>query len=80
MVVFDEPTRGIDVGAKDEIYKLIRELATQGVALLVISSDMEEVLRISDRVLVLREGQVTGDLPRSEATEEAILSRAVHHG
>jgi len=80
VVVFDEPTRGIDVGAKDEIYKLIRELAAQGVALLVISSDMEEVLRISDRVLVLRDGAVTGDLPRSEATEEAILSRAVHHG
>ncbi|MFM7319989.1 MAG: sugar ABC transporter ATP-binding protein [Armatimonadota bacterium] len=77
VLIFDEPTRGIDVGAKDEIYKLIRELADKGVAVLVISSDMEEVLRISDRVLVLRDGMVNGDIPQSEATEEAVLRRAV---
>ncbi len=77
VLIFDEPTRGIDVGAKDEIYKLIRELADKGVAVLVISSDMEEVLRISDRVLVLRDGMVNGDIPRSLATEESILRKAV---
>jgi ribose transport system ATP-binding protein len=79
VMIFDEPTRGIDVGAKDEIYKLIRALAAENVAVLVISSDMEEVLRISDRVLVLRNGEVTGSIPRSDATEESILRLAVHH-
>ena len=79
VMIFDEPTRGIDVGAKDEIYRLIRELAASQVAVLVISSDMEEILRISDRVLVLRDGEVTGSILRNEATEEAILRMAVHH-
>ena len=79
VMIFDEPTRGIDVGAKDEIYKLIRALAAENVAVLVISSDMEEVLRISDRVLVLRNGEVTGSIPRCDATEESILRLAVHH-
>jgi ribose transport system ATP-binding protein len=79
VMIFDEPTRGIDVGAKDEIYRLIRALAAENVAVLVISSDMEEVLRISDRVLVLRNGEVTGSIPRSDATEESILRLAVHH-
>jgi ABC-type sugar transport system ATPase subunit len=78
-MIFDEPTRGIDVGAKDEIYKLIRALAAEHVAVLVISSDMEEVLRISDRVLVLRNGEITGSIPRCDATEESILRLAVHH-
>ena len=68
-----------DVGAKDEIYKLIRALAAENVAVLVISSDMEEVLRISDRVMVLRNGEVTGSIPRCDATEESILRLAVHH-
>src|SRR5262245_65690433 len=62
VLIFDEPTRGIDVGAKAEIYDLMRELAKAGVSILMISSDMEEVLHISDRVAVMHEGRLTGIL------------------
>ena len=64
VLIFDEPTRGVDVGAKAEIYALMRELAESGVAILMISSDMEEVLHISDRVAVMHEGVLTGILER----------------
>ena len=77
VILFDEPTRGIDVGAKAEIYQLMRRLAAQGVAILMISSDMEEILGNSDRVAVMHEGRVTGILQRSECTQEAIMSLAV---
>jgi ribose transport system ATP-binding protein len=77
VLIFDEPTRGIDVGAKAEIYKSMRELAANGVAVLVISSDMEEVLWISDRVAVMHEGAITGILERKECSEEAIMRLAV---
>ncbi|MBC7805085.1 MAG: sugar ABC transporter ATP-binding protein [Akkermansiaceae bacterium] len=77
VVIFDEPTRGIDVGAKAEIYVLIRELAKQGVGVLVISSDMEEVLLLSDRVAVMHEGRLTGILDRAECSEEAVMRLAV---
>jgi ribose transport system ATP-binding protein len=77
MLIFDEPTRGIDVGAKAEIYDLMRELALNGVAILMISSDMEEVLNVSDRVAVMHEGKLTGILPREECTEENIMRLAV---
>jgi len=77
LIVFDEPTRGIDVGAKSEIYNIMRSLADQGVAIMMISSDMEEILANSDRVAVMREGRVTGILDRSECTEEAIMRLAV---
>ncbi|HEX5324713.1 MAG TPA: sugar ABC transporter ATP-binding protein [Capsulimonadaceae bacterium] len=76
-LIFDEPTRGIDVGAKAEIYHLMRGLADEGVAILMISSDMEEVLGVSDRVAVMHEGRVTGVLARAECTEEAIMRLAV---
>jgi len=76
-LLFDEPTRGIDVGAKAEIYQLMRQLAGQGVAILMISSDMEEVLGVSDRVAVLHEGRLTGVLLRSECTQENIMRLAV---
>ena len=79
LLIFDEPTRGIDVGAKAEIYDLMRELAKQGVAILMISSDMEEVLNLSDRIAVMHEGSVTGFLSRSEANEEAVMHLAVAH-
>ena len=59
---FDEPTRGIDIGAKSEIYNLIEKLAKQGKAIVVVSSEMPEIIRISDRVLVMREGKITGNL------------------
>ena len=79
VIIFDEPTRGIDVGAKAEIYKLMRELARNGVAIWMISSDMEEVLGISDRIVVMHEGRITGELERDEFGEEAIMHLAVGH-
>ncbi len=77
VLIFDEPTRGIDVGAKAEIYDLMRRLASEGVAILMISSDMEEVLGLSDRVAVMHEGRITGFLPRKDASEESIMELAV---
>ena len=77
VLIFDEPTRGIDVGAKSEIYHLMRELAKEGVAIWMISSDMEEVLGVSDRVAVMHEGSITGVLERAEASEEAVMALAV---
>jgi len=77
LLIFDEPTRGIDVGAKAEIYELMREIAARGVAIIMISSDMEEVLGQSDRIAVMQEGVITGILDRNEATEEAIMNLAV---
>jgi ribose transport system ATP-binding protein len=76
VLLFDEPTRGIDVGAKSEIYALMDELAGEGVAILMISSDLEEVLGMSDRVLVLHQGRLAGELQRSELSEEAIMHLA----
>ena len=80
VLIFDEPTRGIDVGAKAEIYDLMRRLAAEGVAVLMISSDMEEVLGVSDRVAVMHEGRLTGILKRPECTEEAVMRLAVGGG
>ena len=77
VLIFDEPTRGIDVGAKAEIYQLMRQLAQSGVAIIMISSDMEEVLGESDRVAVMHEGAITGILERNECSEEAIMRLAV---
>ena len=77
VIIFDEPTRGIDIGAKSEIYELINQLAADGAVVIVISSDLEEILRISDRVAVLHEGKLTGILPRAECSEEAIMRLAV---
>jgi ribose transport system ATP-binding protein len=79
VIIFDEPTRGIDIGAKSEIYELINQLAADGAAVIVISSDLEEILRISDRVAVMHEGTLTGVLSRAEASEEAIMRLAVGH-
>lgn len=76
VLLLDEPTRGIDIGAKQEIYALMEELAEQGVAILFVSSEMEEVLGMADRVLVMHEGQLTGELSRSEMSEEAIMNLA----
>jgi ribose transport system ATP-binding protein len=77
VLIFDEPTRGIDVGSKAEIYELMRGLAESGVAIIMISSDMEEVLQISDRVAVMHEGRITGVLERDQCTEENIMRLAV---
>ena len=76
VLIFDEPTRGIDVGAKTEIYELIRNLAAKGVSVIVISSEMEEVLGISDRIAVMHEGRLTGILDRPQFSEEAVMRLA----
>lgn len=77
LLILDEPTRGIDVGTKTEIHRLIMELAAQGVGVLFISSELVEVLALADRVIVMYEGHIAGELPRSEATERNVLSYAL---
>jgi ribose transport system ATP-binding protein len=77
VMILDEPTRGIDVGAKAEIYRLMRELAERGTVILMISSDMEEVLNISDRIAVMHEGEITGVLDRADCNEENVMQLAV---
>ena len=76
ILIFDEPTRGIDVGAKNEIYKLMNKLASEGKSIIMISSELPELLRMSDRVVVMCEGRVTGELDISEATQERIMTFA----
>jgi ribose transport system ATP-binding protein len=76
LIILDEPTRGIDVGAKYEIYKLINTLVEEGKAILMISSEMEEVMGMSDRIIVLSEGKIRGELPREQFDQEAIMSYA----
>ncbi|SEJ98267.1 sugar ABC transporter ATP-binding protein [Paraburkholderia diazotrophica] len=76
VLFFDEPTRGIDVGAKSEIYKLLRSLAGQGKAIVMISSELPEILRMSDRIVVMCEGRITGELSASDATQERIMHLA----
>lgn len=76
ILIFDEPTRGIDVGAKNEIYKLMNRLAAEGKAIMMISSEMTEILRMSDRIMVMCEGRKTGELDISEATQEKIMALA----
>jgi len=77
VMILDEPTRGIDVGAKAEIYRLMRKLADSGGVILMISSDMEEVLNVSDRVAVMHEGKITGVLERADCNEENVMNLAV---
>ena len=76
ILIFDEPTRGIDVGAKSEIYKLMHQLADEGKSIIMISSEMPELLRMSDRILVMCEGEKTGELDIQEATQEKIMALA----
>lgn len=76
IIIFDEPTRGIDVGAKQEIYVLMNELAAEGMAIIMISSEMPELLGMSDRIVVMHEGEVTGELSKEEATQAKILDLA----
>ena len=76
VLLLDEPTRGVDIGAKQEIYRLMEELAERGVAILFVSSELEEVLSMSDRVLVMHEGRLTGELSRENASEESVMRLA----
>jgi ABC-type sugar transport system ATPase subunit len=78
VLILDEPTRGVDVAARSEIYALMNRLTAQGMAILMISSDLPEVLGMSDRVVVMREGRVTGELPRGAATPDAVMALATH--
>ena len=79
VLIFDEPTRGIDVGAKNEIYKLMSKLAAEGKSIIMISSEMTEVLRMSDRIIIMCEGKVTGCIDISEATQENIMDKATRN-
>ena len=76
-IIFDEPTQGVDVGAKAEIHRLIRQLADQGAAVMMISSDMDEIVAESDRVAVMHEGRITGILDRAACTPESIMQLAI---
>jgi rhamnose transport system ATP-binding protein len=76
VLILDEPTRGIDVGAKSEVHRIISELAARGLAIILISSDLPEVLAMADRVIVLHEGRITGEFARSEATQERVMFAA----
>jgi ribose transport system ATP-binding protein len=73
VLIFDEPTRGIDIGAKQEIYKLLNDLAQEGKVIIMISSELPEILRMSHRILVMCEGRITGELSGAEATQEKIM-------
>lgn len=79
ILIFDEPTRGIDVGAKNEIYKLMNRLASEGKSIIMISSEMTEILRMSDRIVVMCEGEKTGELDIAEATQELIMDKATRN-
>ena len=76
IIIFDEPTRGIDVGAKAEIYKIIEELACKGKGIIIISSEMPELIGLSQRIIVLHEGEQTGELRGKEMTQENIMTLA----
>lgn len=77
ILIFDEPTKGIDVGAKEEIYNLMIELAGEGKGIIMISSELPEILGMSDRILVMKEGRVTAEMTREEATQEKLLEAAL---
>ena len=76
VLILDEPTRGVDVGAKREIYQLMNELTDRGVAIIMVSSELPEVLGMSDRILVVHEGKINGELTKEEATQEKIMTFA----
>ena len=80
ILILDEPCRGIDVGAKFEIYTVIRELAAQGKAIVVISSEMPELLGITDRIYVMNEGRFVGEMPTAEASQERIMASIIRSG
>src|SRR5699024_8703428 len=76
ILILDEPTRGVDVGAKREIYNLMKGLASRGVGIIMVSSDLPEVIGVSNRVLVVHEGSIAGELSREELSEERIMTLA----
>ena len=76
VLILDEPTRGIDIGAKVEVHRIISELAASGLGIILISSDLPEVLAMSDRILVLHEGRITAEIPHDRATQERVMFAA----
>ena len=74
VLIVDEPTRGVDVGAKAEVHQILVELAARGIAVIVISSELPEVLAVSDRIVTMRQGRITGEMPAAEATEEKLMA------
>jgi len=76
ILIMDEPTRGVDIGAKAEVHGLMHQLAADGVAILMISSELPEIIYMSDRILVMRQGRIAGELTRAEATQEAVMALA----
>ena len=76
VIIFDEPTRGVDVGAKAEIYRIMQNIAAEGVGIIMISSELPEIIGMSDRVLVMKEGRITGELQHQELAEQAIMRYA----
>ena len=80
VLIVDEPTNGIDIGAKTEIHALLRRLADEGMAVIMVSSELPEILSISDRVLVMRRGRINGEFDGATATQEAIMEKAVMAG
>ena len=80
ILILDEPTRGIDVGAKYEIYKLMFKLVKQGISIIMVSSELPEVLGISDRVIIMHEGYIKGDLINKDLTQEIIMDCALSEG
>ena len=79
VLLLDEPTRGVDVGAKAEIYRLIADLANAGLGVVVVSSEIEELIGLSSRILVMREGRIVAEIPGEEATELEVLRHSVAH-
>jgi len=77
LLIVAEPTRGVDVGAREEIYAVLEELKAQGVAIVVVSSDFQEVIRLSDQILVMRRGEIVGRMAAEEASQERLLALAI---
>ena len=79
ILIVDEPTRGIDIGSKVEVHNLLIDMAKQGIAVIVISSELPEILAISDRIVTMREGRVTGEIARTKATQEVLMAMMTAH-
>ena len=77
VMIFDEPTKGIDIGAKADIYLLMEKMAAEGIAIIMVSSELTEVMGMSDRILVMSDGKITGELMKDEFSEESILNYTV---
>jgi ABC-type sugar transport system ATPase subunit len=78
-MILDEPTQGVDIGSKSEIHQMMVELAARGMAIVMISSELPEILGMSDRIAVMRAGRIAGELSRAEATQERVLALALGH-